>query len=63
MVNRCICSAISFDEVLEIAKEEKLSTIEELREKKVCCVNCKLCEPYIKKVLSTGQTIFNPDQQ
>lgn len=60
MVNRCICSAISFEEVWETAQEQNYTDVQDLIENRVCCVNCKLCKPYVEQLLRTGQTSFSP---
>jgi len=59
-VNRCICHDITFGEIKEIARAQNLYTIEELRSEEICSTRCKLCEPYIKAMLKTGQTSFEP---
>ncbi|RNC85691.1 MAG: hypothetical protein ED557_02660 [Balneola sp.] len=57
-VTRCICYDISFAEVKKIAVDEGLTSVEELREKDICCNNCLMCEPYVELVLETGNTEF-----
>lgn len=42
----------------EIMKKHDLHTIDELRKVKTVSMNCRLCEPYIKKMIETGQTKF-----
>ncbi len=59
-VDRCICHQISFSEIKRISEERGLQSVEELRVEKVCSTNCKLCEPYIRKMLETGETSFKP---
>lgn len=59
-INRCICHDITFVEIKEIAAGQNLSTIEELRQEKICSTQCKLCEPYIREMLRTGRTSFEP---
>lgn len=59
-INRCICHKITFEELLQIAREKGLKTVEELQREKVGSTQCKLCEPYLKKMLQTGQTSFTP---
>ncbi|PWN06617.1 hypothetical protein DDZ15_08865 [Rhodohalobacter mucosus] len=59
-VNRCICHDISFGEINQIAAGKNLCTIEELREEEICSTQCRLCEPYIRAMLKTGQTSFEP---
>lgn len=61
MVNRCICSNISFADVKIIAKNKNLTTVDELRLNEVCCRHCELCRPYVEEMLETGETSFSPD--
>jgi len=61
MVNRCICSNISFADVKIIAENKSLKTVEELRLNDVCCRHCELCRPYVEEMLKTGETSFKPD--
>lgn len=58
LVTHCICHKISFEEILEIAERDGLSSLEELRAQNICSTNCKICEPYIQKSLETGITEF-----
>lgn len=61
MINRCICSNISFENVKEIAKSEEYATVKDLQNNSVCCLHCELCRPYIEKMLETGKTSFKPE--
>ena len=58
-VDRCICHQISFEEVKKIAEEEEYTSVEELRAEKICSTNCKLCGPYVERMLRTGETEFS----
>lgn len=60
MVNRCICSNITFAEVKIIADRENFRTVKELQENQVCCRHCELCRPYVQEMLNTGDTSFSP---
>lgn len=60
MVNRCICSNITFREIKKIAEQNDYRSVSELREAGVCALHCKLCEPYVEKVLETGEVEFEP---
>ncbi len=57
-VDRCICHQITFSEIKEISEQKGLDTIEKLQALKISCTNCKLCIPYIKLMLETGETVF-----
>ncbi|TVQ67902.1 MAG: hypothetical protein EA360_00985 [Balneolaceae bacterium] len=59
-VDRCICHDIPFAKLLEEARARGLTTIEELQEQKLSSTKCKLCFPYVKKMLLNGQTSFIP---
>jgi len=59
-VDRCICHNITFDEIQKIAHQRDFNTVEELQVEGICCLNCKLCKPYIELMFKTGQTSFKP---
>ena len=59
-VNRCICHDVSFRDIKETASEKGIYSLEQLREEGICSTQCKLCEPYIREMLRTGQTSFEP---
>ncbi len=62
MVNRCICSKISFAEIKEIADQNEYKSVKDLRDAGVCSIHCRICEPYVEKVLETGNVVFDPFQ-
>lgn len=57
-VKKCICFDVTFLEMKNIMKEKGITTIEELKEIKELAGNCKICVPYIKKMIQTGKTEF-----
>lgn len=57
-ITKCICYDTTFKEMRKIMRENNLRSIEELREFKPVALNCKLCLPYIKKMIRTGETEF-----
>lgn len=57
-ITKCICYDTSFEEMKEIMKVNDFKTIEQLQQYKMVAGNCKLCLPYIKKMIETGKTIF-----
>lgn len=61
-VNRCICSNITFQEIQTIAKEEGLTSVEQLQAHGICSCNCMLCAPFITRMLKTGKTEFEPGE-
>ena len=60
MVDRCICSHISFKDILAEADSRGGALLHELQEARVCSVHCELCVPYVKAALRTGKTAFIP---
>jgi hypothetical protein len=58
MVNRCICFNKTFKELKKIADLHGCITITDLKKYAIFSENCKLCVPYIEKMLETGITEF-----
>lgn len=58
-VTKCICYNKSFAELKEFMRQNDLKNIDELRGKMNVAMNCKLCVPYIEKMILTGQTEFS----
>ncbi|MDQ3021232.1 MAG: hypothetical protein M3R36_11795 [Bacteroidota bacterium] len=58
-ITKCICYDTTFSEMKKIMQENNLKTLEELREIKMVAVNCRLCVPYIKRMIGTGETEFD----
>lgn len=61
-VTRCICHDRTFEEIREYAEERDFSTVEELQNDKYCSCSCRLCVPYVKAALESGQTQFEPGE-
>lgn len=59
-VDQCICHEITFEEIKIIVKEKGYTSIEEIQEAGISSTNCKMCEPYIREMLKTGETSFVP---
>lgn len=58
MVTQCICYNRTFAELRMIAEKHELKTIEQLQEEIEFGLNCRLCHPYVKRMLETGATEF-----
>ncbi|MEO8209025.1 MAG: (2Fe-2S)-binding protein [bacterium] len=58
-ITKCICYDTTFSEMKNIMEENNLKTLEELREIKIVAANCKLCVPYINRMIETGETEFD----
>jgi bacterioferritin-associated ferredoxin len=58
MIDRCICNEVSFERALETAEKHGCQTVSELQKRIDICDSCRMCLPYLQKVLETGQTEF-----
>lgn len=61
-ITRCICHSRTFEEVKAYAEDHGLSSVDELQNHNFCSNSCRLCAPYVKAVLETGQTEFSPGE-
>lgn len=57
-ITKCICHDRNFKEIKEYARENNISSLQELRRRNYCSNGCRLCGPYIEKMLKTGQVTF-----
>lgn len=57
-VTKCVCYDTTFEEMKDIMNKNNINTLEELRQIKPVALNCKLCVPYINKMIETGETKF-----
>ena len=58
-IDKCICSNITFSEVKKIAQLINAKDIIDLQEKIDVARNCRLCVPYLKEMLNSGETEFH----
>jgi bacterioferritin-associated ferredoxin len=56
-VDRCVCHGVSIQDILELARSEKL-TPQQLEDRLICGTGCGICQPYVRRALRTGQTVF-----
>lgn len=57
-VDRCVCFQKSFADLLVIAKKTGARTLDELQEETEFGMACRLCNPYVRRMLITGETTF-----
>lgn len=57
-IDRCVCFQRPFSELLAIAKKTGARTLEELQEETEFGLSCRLCNPYVRRMLKTGETVF-----
>ncbi len=58
-ITKCVCFDMTFAQMKKKMEEKNINDIEGLRKIKPVATNCKLCLPYINKMIETGQTEFD----
>lgn len=58
-IERCICFDKPFAELAEIARLHHVHTIPELQAHVNFGFKCRLCRPYVARMLKTGETVFS----
>ena len=58
-IDRCYCFQVTFDELHGIAVQTGASSIEELQTHREFGLQCRLCHPYVRRMLRTGRTVFH----
>ncbi|HEY4647742.1 MAG TPA: hypothetical protein VIG95_01500 [Gemmatimonadales bacterium] len=58
LISRCICKATSFDALLPMARQRGWDLFALMAETG-CGAQCGLCRPYLRRMLSTGETEFH----
>ena len=58
-IDRCECFHRPFTELLVIARRTGSTTLEELQEHTQFGISCRLCNPYVRRMLITGETEFH----
>ncbi len=58
-IDRCYCFGRTFAELKAVAEETGAERVEELQEHAAFGHNCKLCHPYVRRMLRTGRVVFH----
>lgn len=58
-VDRCVCMNLTFEHLRSLADEEHL-TLAQLQARTHCGTACTLCLPYLRLMMTTGRTSFDP---
>jgi bacterioferritin-associated ferredoxin len=58
VVSQCVCKATPFTELLGRATAFHWDLADLMRETG-CGAQCGLCRPYLRRMLSTGETVFH----
>lgn len=66
-VDRCVCHKVPFrllDQIVErehdVERETTQQIFEALQQRTNCSTGCGMCQPYILRMIETGQTSFVP---
>ena len=60
MIDRCVCFDLPFTRLRALSEKHGLKTVEELAAHAKFAGNCRMCVPYVKRMLATGETAFPP---
>ena len=58
-IDRCYCYQELFADLKRTADEEDAQSVEALQEHVAFGHNCKLCHPYVRRMLRTGDVAFD----
>lgn len=57
-IDRCYCFQETFATLKEVADETQAASVEALQDHIEFGQQCKLCHPYVRRMLRTGMTVF-----
>lgn len=58
-IDRCLCFGRTFADLAEVAAETGAASVPELQAHALFGRKCRLCHPYVRRMLRTGQTVFD----
>jgi len=58
-IDRCVCYDVLFAELKSVARERDCASIPALQEHVAFGLNCRLCHPYVERMLETGEVRFS----
>lgn len=58
-IDRCVCFNVPFSFLREVAREHDCTSIAALQVHVRFGLNCKLCHPYVERMLDTGEVVFS----
>lgn len=58
-IDRCYCFQKTFGELKQVAAAHGAETVAALQEHVVFGQQCRLCHPYVRRMLRTGETCFD----
>lgn len=58
-IDRCYCYQQTFADLKAVADETGVDSVAALQAEVTFGHNCRLCHPYVRRMLNTGQTVFH----
>ena len=58
-IDRCFCFAQTFADLADVAEATGAETVAGLQEHALFGQKCALCHPYVRRMLRTGETVFD----
>jgi bacterioferritin-associated ferredoxin len=58
-IDRCVCFQVTFATLREVASVTGADSVEALQRHIRFGLNCRLCHPYVRVMLETGQVVFD----
>ena len=58
-IDRCYCFGRTFAELRTVAEATGAGSVEALQRHALFGERCKLCHPYVRRMLRTGETVFH----
>jgi bacterioferritin-associated ferredoxin len=58
-IDRCYCFQETFATLKDVAQETGAESVAALQEHVTFGQQCKLCHPYVRRMLRTGKTVFH----
>ena len=57
-IDRCVCFDVPFARLAEVAAATGARSVVELQAHALFGQKCRLCHPYVRRMLRTGETVF-----
>lgn len=57
-ISQCVCRRFPFERLLPLVRRHEW-TLEDLQRETGCGAQCGLCLPYLRRMLTTGETVFH----
>ena len=58
-IDRCVCFNVTFADLARMAEATGAASVEALQQHRTFGQKCRLCHPYVRRMLRTGETAFH----